>query len=852
MLPVIAKQLHMEASNKEGWLSGLADTVLRRGGDNEVELAIAFPVAGEIEGASKQECDKTVVYCGEYAEKAEIQRGNIPGRLRWYGFRENTAKPHIYDSSLEQAMQYITGDFDPEVVHCFGTEYPHTLAMCRAFPDKERILVGIQGLCKVYADAYYADLPREVIDSVTPRDVIKQDNLRQQRQKFVLRGEMEYEAVRLAGNVTGRTPWDKHYTAEWNPGAKYFEMNETLRPDFYTEKWSRKQCEPYSIFLSQGDYPIKGLHYMLLALPGILKKYPDAKVYVAGNSCVGDGSVIKTLKLSSYGRFLRGLIQKYHLEEHVCFLGRLNAEEMKQRYLKSNVFVCCSSIENSPNSLGEAMLLGVPCVSADVGGISGIFTDGEDGILYEGFDVGSSTLKQNAHNLAESVIRMFSDDEMADRYTHNARQHAMRTHDKERNYTRLMEIYKQIAGGTEKGAKAFVFMSNYINHHQIPFCNAMYEKLGQDFVFIQTEKMEEERVRMGWQEKNELPYVKCYYEDPKGCQELVNRAQVVLFGGVDDEAYITSRLEAGKPVIRYSERLYKEGQWKAVSPRGLLKKYNDHTKYQNAPVYLLCAGAYVPSDFHIIHAYSGKMLKWGYFPETRHYDVDKLMDGKEQGTILWAARFLDWKHPEEALVCARYLKQTGLAFHMNIVGGGQMQQTVEDLIKEYELADTVTLLGYKTPEEVRALMEKTDIYLTTSDRKEGWGAVINEAMNSGCAVIADHMMGAAPYLIRHGKNGLIYEDGKTQVLCEFAEKLLRDRALTRKLGRAAIRTIEELWNAETAAERLLQFCKMRGFLDASGKGESGDPRTFFTDGPCSPAEVVSERKMLWKIYNRSL
>ena len=876
MLPLIAEQLHMEASNKEGWLSGLADTVLRRGDDNDIELAIAFPTATELTGAERSVSDGSVIYWGTmlYGDGAVCPKdpycrerkadtdGVAAGKLRWYAFTENTTAPHVYDSSLEQAMRYITKDYRPDVVHCFGTEYPHTLAMCRVFPDKSRILIGIQGLCKVYADAYYADLPGKVIDSVTPRDVIKQDNLKQQREKFVLRGEMEYEAVRLAGNVTGRTPWDKHYTSLWNPEAKYFEMNETLRPDFYTEKWDRENCEPHSVFLSQGDYPIKGLHYMLLALPQILKKYPDTMVYVAGNSCVGDGSVIKTLKLSAYGRFLRGLIGKYHLEEHVCFLGRLNAEQMKRQYLKSNLFVCCSSIENSPNSLGEAMLLGVPCVSADVGGIAGIFTDGEDGILYKGFETGGSTLKRNAHNLAESVIRMFADDEAANRYTQNARQHAMRTHDKEKNYAKLIEIYDKIdatAGGTESSQSEedsgaggneglFVFVSNYINHHQIPFCNAMYEHLGQNFVFIQTEKMEEERVRMGWQEKNELPYVKYYYEQPGECAELIDKAQVVLFGGVDDESYIAGRLERGQAVIRYSERLYKEGQWKAVSPRGLIKKYHDHTRYQNAPVYLLCAGAYVPSDFHIVRAYSGKMFKWGYFPETRHYDVDKLMGEKEPGTILWAARFLDWKHPEEALICARYLKQTGLPFHMNIVGGGQMQPMVDWLMKEYELSDVVTLLGYKTPDEVRALMEKTDIYLTTSDRKEGWGAVINEAMNSGCAVIADHMMGAAPYLIRHGQNGFVYEDGKTQVLCELVEKLLRDRALAQKLGREAIRTIESLWNAETAAERLLKFCEAQGLLKT---GEDTGTENF-REGPCSPAEVISERDMLWRIRNNSL
>ena len=178
------------------------------------------------------------------------------------------------------------------------------------------------------------------------------------------------------------------------------------------------------------------------------------------------------------------------------------------------------------------------------------------------------------------------------------------------------------------GNLQFVFVSNYINHHQIPFCNAMYRELNGSFRFIQTEPMEEERVKMGWQDESDLSYVKHFYEESGECGRLIMDAEVVLFGGTDDESYIAPRLAAGKPVLRYSERLYKTGQWKAVTPRGLLKKFKDHTKYRNSPVYLLCSGAYVPSDFHIVRAYPDKMFRWGYFPETKHYDLDRLMEGK--------------------------------------------------------------------------------------------------------------------------------------------------------------------------------------------------------------------------------
>ena len=133
-----------------------------------------------------------------------------------------------------------------------------------------------------------------------------------------------------------------------------------------------------------------------------------------------------------------------------------------------------------------------------------------------------------------------------------------------------------------------VFVSNYFNHHQLSFCDALYELLEGSFCFLQTQPMEEERVKMGWQAE-ERPYVRYVQADGTATsglewQNLLLTADVVIFGGCDDENYIRERLAAGKPIFRYNERLYKEGQWKAISPRGLLQKYKDHTRYRKAPV----------------------------------------------------------------------------------------------------------------------------------------------------------------------------------------------------------------------------------------------------------------------------
>lgn len=429
MLPVIAEHLHLEASNKEGWLSGLADVILRRQKENEIVLGVAFPMEGAV-----------------YREEIRIPE---KGTITAYGFREEVSNAERYDSALEEEMRGILEDFRPDVIHCFGTEYGHTLATVNACARPERVLVSIQGVCSACAQAYMADLPLPVQNGATFRDRVRKDSIRQQQEKFAVRGKREQEVLKKVSHIAGRTELDACYASLWNPDAAYFHLNETLRSVFYEGQWPTADYEPYTIFMSQGDYPIKGLHYMLRALPLVRKSYPEVRLVVAGNSLVSCRTLKDKIKLSGYGKYLRRLLKQYDLKSAVRFAGRLTGEEMKEQYLRSGVYVCCSTMENSPNSLGEAMILGVPCVAADVGGIPSIFTDREDGILFKGFR--KDSIERDAEGavagrLAEAVMEIFGNEEKKKYYCGNARRHAQATHDREKNYRRLLEIYGFLAG----------------------------------------------------------------------------------------------------------------------------------------------------------------------------------------------------------------------------------------------------------------------------------------------------------------------------------------------------------------------------------------------------------------------
>jgi len=417
MLPAYAKAHGIEYSVREGWLTGCLNRILKEkntDSESKVTLGIAFPSAGEISNSKE-----------------------IIGKVTYYGFNEDLDHPEKYDESLESRFKEIIEDFGPDIVHVFGTEFPHNLAALRAFGKPLKSLLGIQGVCGEIAEKYMAGIPQKVQESTTFRDRLKEDSLIQQQEKYRLRARNEREAILLTGNVTGRTTFDRNACSRINPDAQYFFMNETMRPCFYSGKWEEKKAVPHSIFLSQGDYPLKGFHFVLEAMPIILKKYPDAHVYVAGNNIIGKGKSKYPyfIRASAYGKYLKKLISSNRLRKKVTMVGTLSDTEMKNRFLKSSVFVCPSVVENSPNSLGEAMLLGVPVVASNAGGIPDMLTDGMDGIVFENMD----------HvKLAEAILQMWDEPVIAAVYGDNASKHAAKTHSADTNYRRLIEIYGEI------------------------------------------------------------------------------------------------------------------------------------------------------------------------------------------------------------------------------------------------------------------------------------------------------------------------------------------------------------------------------------------------------------------------
>lgn len=387
-----------------GWMLGAAETLVNQ---PNVVLAIASP-----------------------SDLVKDFKAILGVKMTHYLFPIGKGNTKI-NPEYEKYMKQINDDFKPDIVHIHGTEYSQGLAYVNACGEN-KVVVSIQGMTSAYYYYYYGLTKIQLLLNITLRNLIKGGTIKSYK-AFKRRASYEIDLIKKIHHIIGRTSWDHARTWAINPSAKYYFCNETLRKEFYQGGlWSYSQCQKHCIFLSQANYPIKGIHMVLRAMPLILRHFPDTIIRVAGNDITRHASWIDRLKITDYGKVIKSIIAKNGLKEKVIFTGELNAEQMKQEYLNCNVFVCPSSIENSPNSLGEAQILGVPCVASYVGGVPDMMKGDEDN-LYRFEEV---------EMLAWKICNLFA--RTNDVNNMHMQHYAQDRHNPDTNVKSLIDIYKTI------------------------------------------------------------------------------------------------------------------------------------------------------------------------------------------------------------------------------------------------------------------------------------------------------------------------------------------------------------------------------------------------------------------------
>ncbi len=408
VMPKAARKLNLKKAAGGGWLEGQADAISKKEGVTLTIVNITTAV-NKIKTVTVDKVEYILLPTKEYLK----------------------------------SFKKVIGRVKPDLCHVHGTEYIYNTEIINYLADTgEKFTLSVQGLVHRCAMHYCDGLP-EKYEKINPivsfvGFLYYSDSIAGTKSRFEQQGIQEIKALCNSKNVIGRTDWDKKSVLEINPNVNYHHVDENLRECFYNgDLWCYEDCTKHSIFVSQGFYPIKGLHNLLYILPQLIKRYPGLTVRVGGQKAYTLGNSLLDVGVDyffEYQSFIKKLIKQYRLEDYITFTGPLSAEEMRDEYLKSNIFLSCSTIENSPNSVAEAMILGAVVVASDVGGTSTLLRDGE-GLLFTSLD---------KKEMYDKICYAFDNPEEIGSMAKNAAAHAAKTHDKKNNIETLLNVYDSI------------------------------------------------------------------------------------------------------------------------------------------------------------------------------------------------------------------------------------------------------------------------------------------------------------------------------------------------------------------------------------------------------------------------
>ncbi len=400
-------KLNINSEVLGGWVESMASRLC---GLDNIELAIAC------------KCDDGMSFC-------ETVNG-----IKYYSLSYSSSTG--FDRLSERCREIIS-DFKPDLVQIEGTEFLHAKAML--FTAKKMSVPCVVSMQGILNGQYAYQCGQLQIDdmmlSKSLTEIFAAWILHLRKTKWYKpRMKSEHEIIENAECFLGRTTWDRAHTYSINPKARYYSCNRVLREPFYSHNWNINGMERHSVYVGNSYYALKGFHFVVKALPQLIGEYPDIKVYVAGYKPYEKNDKRSFIK-KGYAAYLKKLIYDLKVEDHIEFTGPLKAEQVAQRLSRVNAYVLCSAIENSPNTLGEAMMVGTPCVSAYVGGAPDMALHGTDALFYRNDDPSL---------LAWNIKQIFDNDELALSLSENGRKRASVTHDPELNARQLVSVYEDI------------------------------------------------------------------------------------------------------------------------------------------------------------------------------------------------------------------------------------------------------------------------------------------------------------------------------------------------------------------------------------------------------------------------
>lgn len=324
---------------------------------------------------------------------------------------------------MNEACEEVLRRFSPDLVHVHGTESPFGLVGPRIGTP---VVISLQGLLTVCERFFFHGMNwHEVVRLALRRRFGLGSGEIHGYWRCVRMAAREREIMRINDSFIGRTEWDRVVLWTVNPMAKYYHCDEILRPAFYREAWQSEASSPRTVFCTSNTALWKGAECLIEALALLHGAgYADVRLRIAGIPSKGPGSEFYTARARKHG-----------VIPAIDWLGQLDAEQLAAELHGATVFAYPSHIDNSPNALCEALLVGVPTVASYVGGVPSLLVDGYEGLLFPDGD---------PFALAGRIRYLLDHASSAAEMGRNARERALRRHDSQSVAASLLRIYSEV------------------------------------------------------------------------------------------------------------------------------------------------------------------------------------------------------------------------------------------------------------------------------------------------------------------------------------------------------------------------------------------------------------------------
>lgn len=348
-----------------------------------------------------------------------------------------------------------------------------------------------------------------------------------------------------------------------------------------------------------------------------------------------------------------------------------------------------------------------------------------------------------------------------------------------------------------------VVISNSLIFHQAHIWDELYKKKDIELKYLSTMPLTEERKKMKYVDEQ-----RDYLFDSLSCSieeldEIFDGADFVFLGNNYDKR-LTKYVVNAPNLIVMAEHLSKRPSL-ILNALGTFKwiVLEQHYKCKGNK-YLLAFSQFAYDDFKN-YGFKKTTYRFGYFPSFDEYKNVSL-DNKDPFAIVWHGRIIQYKHAECAIELLRYLKLKDVRYHLEFIGEGEDLERQKRIIASYNLTDSVIFSPFLAHDEIMKKLLNASIHVFSSDRQEGWGVVLNEAMAAGCICFASSNAGSSGFLVEDGVNALTFSDDNKNSLYKAADRYLKmNEKQILEMRKHARNAIFDLWDYRVACERLYEL-----------------------------------------------